>query len=307
MRYYDPRYDTTFKKVFSHPELLISFLNALLPLKDDELIESIEYLSPELVPKTPEGKFSIVDVCCKDRKGRQFIVEMQMVWSEEFKSRVLFNASKAYVQQLGKGEKYHLLKPVYSLNIVNEVFEPELPENEYYHFYQLVHERHTDRVIEGLHIVFIELPKFDPKDWKVEKMKRLWLRFLTEINADTKVAPAELVEDPLVGKAVSLMEESAMTDEDRYLYEKSLDNVRVELAIVGDATKKGFEMGYEEGMEKGKMEGIEEGIEKGIEKGKEEGEAQANRENARKMKALGLTTDVIAQVTGLTPEAILAL
>lgn len=280
MRYYDPRYDTTFNKVFSHPDLLISFLNALLPLNDDEQIESVEYLSPELVPKIPEGKFSIVDVCCKDKKERQFIVEMQMVWSEEFKSRVLFNASKAYVQQLGKGEKYRLLKPVYSLNIVNEIFEPELPEDEYYHFYQLVHERHTDKIIDGLHIVFIELPKFKPCNWTEKRMKVLWLRFLTEINADTKDAPAELVEDPLVGKAVSLMEESAMSDEDRYLYEKSLDNVRVEQAIVGDATKKGFDMGFEEGR------------------------AETNLENARKMKSFGIDDSIIAQVTKLTLEEI---
>ncbi len=91
MRYYDPRYDITFKEVFSHPELLISFLNALLPLKDDEQVEGIEYLSPEMLPETPTNKFSVVDVCCKDRKNRQFIVEMQMVWSEELKSRVLLN------------------------------------------------------------------------------------------------------------------------------------------------------------------------------------------------------------------------
>ena len=79
MRYYDPRYDITFKKVFNNPDLLISFLNALLPLKDDEQVESIEYLSPEMLPEIPDGKFSIVDVCCKDKEGRQFIVEMQMV------------------------------------------------------------------------------------------------------------------------------------------------------------------------------------------------------------------------------------
>ena len=64
----------------------------------------------------------------------------------------------------------------------------------------------------------------------------LWLLFLTEINADTETAPAELVEDPLVGKAVALVEESAMTKEELYLYEKSLDNVRVEKAIVGDTS-----------------------------------------------------------------------
>lgn len=272
VKYYDPRYDTTFKKVFMHPELLISFLNALLPLKDDELIENIEYLSPEMVPKTPDGKFSIVDVCCKDKQGRQFIVEMQMVWSEEFRSRVLFNASKAYVQQLGKGEEYHLLKPVYSLNIVNGVFEPDLPADEFYHFYQLVHEKHTDKVIEGLHIVFIELPKFKPRNYGEKKMMVLWLRFLTEINADTETAPAELVEDPLVGKAVALVEESAMSKEDLYLYEKSLDNVRVEKAIVGDATRKGVKIG--------------------------------KLDAAQKMKADGLSVELISKYTSLTPEEI---
>jgi hypothetical protein len=33
-------------------------------------------------------------------KKRQFIVEMQMLWTDSFMNRVLFNASKAYVKQL---------------------------------------------------------------------------------------------------------------------------------------------------------------------------------------------------------------
>ena len=43
-----------------------------------------------------------------------------------FRQRVLFNASKAYVRQIDTGQEYELLQPVYSLNLVNEVFEPEL-------------------------------------------------------------------------------------------------------------------------------------------------------------------------------------
>ena len=272
MRYYDPRYDITFKKVFTHPELLISFLNALLPLKDDEQVESIEYLSPEMLPNTPDGKFSIVDVCCKDKEGRQFIVEMQMVWSEEFKTRVLFNASKAYVNQLEKGEDYRLLRPVYSLNLVNGIFEKELPEDEFYHFYQLVHERHTEKVIEGLHLVFVELPKFTPRNWGEKKMMVLWLRFMTEINEKTTEVPAELIENPYIGKAVSLMAETAMTDEERYVYEKNLDSISIEKTLVNAAIRKG--------------------------------EAKKNLENACKMKELGATVDFIMQVTGLTKEQI---
>ena len=274
MRYYDPRYDVTFKKVFTHPELLISFLNALLPLKDDELVESIEYLSPEMLPQTPTGKFSVVDVCCKDKKGRQFIVEMQMVWSEEFKNRVLLNASKAYVRQLEKGERYDLLRPVYSLNLVNGIFEKDLPEDEFYHFYQLVHERHTEKVIKGLHIVFVELPKFTPRNWGEKKMMVLWLRFLNEINEQTKEVPAELIGNPYIEKAVSLMAETAMTDEERYVYEKNQEAISSEKSALGEAEKKGEAIG----------------------------ETKKSIEIARKMKSDGMPTDLIAKYTQLTQE-----
>ena len=63
MKYCDPRYDVTFKKVFAqHKELMLSFLNALLPLEGDELIANLEYVSPELLPIKQDLKYSIVDV-----------------------------------------------------------------------------------------------------------------------------------------------------------------------------------------------------------------------------------------------------
>ena len=161
-RYLDPKADLTFKKVFGeHPDLVISLLNALLPFKTkEEEIQCVEYLTPEMVPDNPLRKFSIVDVRCKDQRGRQFIVEMQMVWSPEFMQRVMFNSAKAYVRQLDKKEDYSLLEPVYSLNLVNDVFLKDVPE--YYHYYRMVHEKHTEKVIDGLHLVFVELPKFTP-------------------------------------------------------------------------------------------------------------------------------------------------
>ena len=86
----DPKADLTFKRVFGeHPDLVRSFLNALLPLEAGEEIERVEYLPAELVPENPLRKNSIVDVRCRDNRGRQFIVEMQMAWSPEFRQRVL--------------------------------------------------------------------------------------------------------------------------------------------------------------------------------------------------------------------------
>lgn len=291
MKYCDPRYDVTFKKVFgNHPDLMLSFLNALLPLKGDQVIEQLEYLSPEMIPEIPDAKFSVVDVQCKDKTGRKFLVEMQMVWSEEFKSRVLFNASKAYVSQLQIGNGYKLLEPVYSLNIVNDIFESDLPRDEYYHYYRLVHEKHTDKVIDGLHIAFIELPKFRPHNTKEKKMLDLWLRFLTEINEKTKKVPVELLEDPLVSQAVMLMERAGMTEGERYAYEKNLDNVRIEQAVMRESKEKGL------------AEGRAEGRAEGLAEGRAEGEAKVKRETAQRMLSEGISKEAILQMTGWTEE-----
>ena len=57
--YLNPKADLTFKRVFGeHKHLMISFLNALLPLSDKERITDVEYLTPELVPDTPVRKNS---------------------------------------------------------------------------------------------------------------------------------------------------------------------------------------------------------------------------------------------------------
>ena len=190
MKYLDPKADLTFKKIFgNHPARLISLLNALLPLSEEEQIQEIKYLPTELVPQLEGGKNTIVDVLCTDVRDRKFCVEMQMEWSEAFQQRVLFNASKLYVSQAKKGGKYSELQPVYSLNLVNDIFAHDTPD--FIHNYRIVHDKDSNKVIEGLHFTFIELPKFTPHTIADKRMMVLWLRFLTEINSTTKEVPAD--------------------------------------------------------------------------------------------------------------------
>lgn len=295
MRYLDPKADLTFKRVFGeHPDLVISFLNALLPLGDNERIESIEYLPSEMVPDNPMKKNSIVDVRCKDQRGRQFIVEMQMIWSSEFEQRVLFNASKAYVRQLGDGEDYSLLQPVFSLNLVNMIFEPNMEE--YYHDYRLVHEQHSDKVIEGLRLVFIELPKYRPSRNYEKRMMDLWLRFLTEINEKTREVPEELMNDTAIGKAISIVEESSYTDAQMAGYDKFWDIVRTERSMIETAKREGLTQGREEG----ERIGIKKGEEIGIKKGEEIGIKKGLLSVAATMRQKGKTDTEIKALTGLT-------
>lgn len=307
MRYLNPKADLTFKKVFGeHPDLVISLLNALLPLEENEEVTEIEYLPAELVPENPLRKNSIVDVRCKDKKGRQYIVEMQMVWSPEFQQRVMFNASKAYVRQVDAGEEYELLQPVYSLNLVNDVFEPELTG--FYHYYRMVHVEHSEKVIDGLHLIFVELPKFNPKNYAEKKMQVLWLRYLTEINDKTKEISADLLENPEIKKAISVLEKSAFTDAQLLGYEKFWDAISVEKTLYNSAWRKGIREGMAKGMAKGMAEGITEGKAKGIAEGKAqgiaEGKAEMQYQIAANLKKAGIPIDIIAQNTDLTEEEI---
>ena len=282
-KYLDPRADLTFKKIFGeHKHLVISLLNALLPLKDDERVESIEYWPADQIPERTEAeKYSIVEVCCKDNKQREFIVEMQMTWTESFKKCVLLNASKAYVAQTNKGMKYKTLQPVYALNFVNASFMKDV--DDYYHYYHLVHDKYTDKVIDGLHLIFVELPKFKPQTISERKMQVLWLRFLTEINDRTQEVPAELLENAEVSEALEILERAAFTDAEMRAYDKFWDSISSWRTLEGDWEDK-------------------------LAEAKAEAEAKLKQDKldtARKLKAMNvMTTAQIADATGLTAEEI---
>ena len=268
-RYLDPKADLTFKKIFGeHPDLVISLLNALLPLPKGKEIEWVEYLPPEMVPENPLRKNSIVDVRCHDKLGRQFIVEMQMVWSKEFQYRVLFNASKAYV----------------------------------------------------LHLVFVELPKFTPHTFSEKKMQVLWLRFMTEIDEKTEMVSPDLLANPLVEKAISIVRESAFTRAQLEAYDRFWDAIRVEKAFINEGIrrgmekgikqgmeqgiKQGMEQGIKQGMEQGIKQGVEQGIKQGVEQGRAEGERQKALAIARNLRLSGMSLSDIARMTGLSEAEI---
>ena len=294
-KYLDPKADLTFKKIFGeHPDLVMSLLNALLPLEKGKEITDIHYLSPERVPHTEEGKDSIVDVYCETNDKRQFIVEMQMYWSTNFMQRVLFNSSKVYVSQLKGGEGFEDLQPVYSLNLIDDIFKPTMEE--YYHYYHLVHDKYTHKVIDGFHLVFVELKKFKPKTMaekggvretneclvEGDQMQVLWLRFLTEINAYTEEVPQELLDNPEISKAIRLVEESAYTRAQLLGYDMFWDRVRRDKTIANELRETKEKLLQSENKLK-----------------------QKDIDTARKLKSMNvMTIEQIAETTGLTTEQI---
>jgi predicted transposase/invertase (TIGR01784 family) len=286
-RYLDPKNDLPFKRIFGeHPQLLKSFLNALMPFTKDQYIVSLEYLPAEQVPPNPVKKDSIVDVKCKDNYGRQFIVEMQMYWTTSFKNRFLFNNAKSYVKQLNVNDGYNSLRPVYALGIINDIFDKK--KNRYYHRYLLEDPEDQEDLLEGMEFVMIELPKFKPESLTEKKMAVLWLRFLKEIEGEKYIEPApELMENEYIRQAIDICEEGAFTEVELAAYDRYWDVIRREKSIRSTDKKEGEEIG------------LKKGLEEGIEKTKENIVLNCFKNNA--------TLEFISSITTLTQEEIIAM
>ena len=299
-RYLDPKADLTFKRVFGeHPDLVISLLNALLPFQTkEEEIQSVEYLTPFHAPDNLFFNENVVNVKCTNNNGSHFFVQIQTFWAPSFSLHVKPNSSKAYISKLGKRIGMNYQEPVFSLNLVREIVDADV--DNYYHFYDIVQDDLTERIIDNFHLVFVELPKFTPHTMGEKRMQVLWLRYLTEIDGYMETVPQELLDIPEINKAMEVVEESAYTPEQLLGYDKFWDIIRTENTLYNSGVRQGLEKGMERGREEGRLEGRKEGMELGVLKGRKEG----LKKTARNLKSMGLGIADIQKATGLSEEEI---
>ena len=250
-RYLDPKSDLVFKKIFGqHPNLLKDFLNAILPLPYDCVIENVTYLQPENIPDLPNFKNSIVDVRCKDNHERYFIVEMQLQWTSDFMKRMLFNTATTYARQLKKGDDYELLSPVYGVAVLDAIFSQD---QEWFHHYQMTNIHDGSKSLEDIQLVLIELPNFKPTSITAKKVTVLWLRFLKEINEKTVTVDPSLLEVDSIKEALSLLEISSYSEAELLAYDKHWDAVSSERTLLSGRYKEGKTEGRAEGRAEGEM------------------------------------------------------
>lgn len=203
----DPKTDFVFKRIFgSEPNkpLLIELLNALLELDDEHRIVDLAYLAPEQRIPVAELKLSIVDVKCRDAKGRHYVVEMQVLNVEGFEKRVVYavlncprmtrDFSKAYVMQIHSGEQYLELCDVVGVTICDFELWPDPPESGGPPVPMLSHwrmqEQHSGVAgLDQVQYVFLELPKYAAGE-APESVVDLWAYFFREAENLELVPPA---------------------------------------------------------------------------------------------------------------------
>jgi predicted transposase/invertase (TIGR01784 family) len=163
MQFVDVTNDVAFRKIFGQQEkkeVLISFLNAIIILPNNAIINDIAILNPYQLPLLAEGKTTILDIKAKDSLGNTFIVEMQVAQNKAFHKRVLYYTSQSYSQQIKEGDDYSKLFPVYFVGILNF---PIGNNNNYLSTHKILNVETNEHVFMDVSFHIIELIKFNKK------------------------------------------------------------------------------------------------------------------------------------------------
>jgi predicted transposase/invertase (TIGR01784 family) len=261
MNFADPKNDLAFKKIFGdekHKNILISFLNAILGFKDLYQIVDVSLANSYQIPKIPELKETILDIKATNKNGDTFIVEMQKKDLGDFTKRSLYYTSKAYVQQLPKGNDYTKLKKVYFIGILNfNIFG----NTNYISRHLIVNQETGTQDLKDFEFSFIELPKFDKKLENLSSILDKWLYFIKHAQ-DLTVVPEQYKSIQDFTEAFDIATQTAWNTKELEVYEYISLKEFDELNALQTAERKGMDKGIKKGMEKGMEKGIKKGIEK---------------------------------------------
>lgn len=205
MQFANPQNDIAFKKIFGsekHKNILIGFLNTVLDLQNDNIIESIEYLNTFQLPDVIWHKYSLLDIQATDQAGRRFIVEMQVENAPYIEKRFLYYAARVYTSQIKRGDSYKKLQPTIFIAILNFVLIPESEDDTakrkapYLSQHIILDIETKKNVIKDLAFYFIELPKFHKQADQLENLLDQWIYFL-KYASDLEVIPDHVTDAPL--------------------------------------------------------------------------------------------------------------
>ncbi|MFV0289670.1 MAG: Rpn family recombination-promoting nuclease/putative transposase, partial [Mangrovibacterium sp.] len=126
-KYVNPFTDFGFKKLFGtevNKDLLIDFLNELLREEQGGVVD-IQYLNPEQLGMAENERKAIFDLYCENEKGEKFIVELQKAKQNFFKERSVYYSAFPIADQAQKGDWDFNLNAVYTIGILDFVFDEE--------------------------------------------------------------------------------------------------------------------------------------------------------------------------------------
>ncbi|MDR0616830.1 MAG: Rpn family recombination-promoting nuclease/putative transposase [Synergistaceae bacterium] len=280
------RNDIVFKMTFGdarNTRILKAFLSAVLDLPEEEYSE-IEVIDPHLRVGAPDEKLGILDVHVKTKDGKQIDVEIQIARTPFIEERITAYTAKMLGSQLSIGGKYAELKKVISVVILAYDL---IKDSDHFHNKYMLYDAGTGslftNIIEIHTLEYQKIPAEADGADADEKTARLilWLKLIrAEREEDVKMLATK---SPEIEEAYEVLKKLSESEEVRLLYESREKAIWDEQARLYGARKEGKEEGRKEGREEGKLE------------------------MAKNLLSRGVSPDIIAESSGLTPDAVQSL
>jgi len=280
-KYINPLTDFGFKKLFgSEPNknLLIDFLNELLPERHQ--IEDLTYTKNEHLGESDLDRSAIFDIYCTGKSNEKFIVEVQKAKQNYFKDRSVYYASFPIQEQAKKTNWNFKLTPIYTIGILDFVFDEHKADLEFVHLVELKNQN-CEVFYDKLKFIYIELPKFTKTIEELETHFDKWLFILRHLAVLEH--PPQKLQQTIFLQLFEIAEVAKYSKEERAAYHQSkkryldINNVVDTAALEGE----------EKGRAAGKIEGL--------------------KIVARNLKSAGMPIQEIAKNTGLSESDIEAL
>jgi len=277
--------DYGFKRLFgSEPnkDCLIDFLNGLFDGKEAQIIK-LEYRNTEHLGGSELDRKAIFDLYCVTAEGTHFIVELQKAKQQFFKDRALFYSTFPIQEQAQKGDWNFKLSKIYTVAILDFVFEEDANTPEKYLYEVKLTEQETKTVFyDKLTFVYLEMPRFKKERHELKTKQDRWLYAIKNLSQLESI-PEELKSE-IFERFFQTAEIAKLKPQEKQNYEKSLKYYRDLNNVIDTAF----------------IEGKTAGLGEGRAEGEAKGQAETLRKVALNMKEQGFALDMIARTTGIS-------
>ena len=263
--------DFGFKRLFgSEPNkaCLINFLNSILQDKEAEIVD-LHYSNNEQLGNSELDRKAIFYLHCQTIEGTRIIVELQKAKQQFFKDRSLFYSTFPIQEQAKKGNWTFQLANVYTIAILDFVFEDDSDTpDKYLHEVKLTEQETKDVFYDKLTFLYLEMPRFNKNKSQLNSEQDKWLYAIKNLS-QLDIIPKELKSE-IFEQFFQAAEVAKLAPSERNSYEQSLKYYRDLNNVIDTA----FVEGKAEGLAEGKAEGLAEAIKKLMDKGMSKEEAE---------------------------------
>jgi predicted transposase/invertase (TIGR01784 family) len=226
-KYINPFTDYGFKRLFGeepNKDLLLDFLNELL--KDEQgKIANLTYLKNENLGTSEIDRKAIFDLYCENEKGEKFIVELQKTKQKFFKDRTVYYSTFPIREQAKKADWIYELKAVYTIAILDFVFDEDKGDTNKYRYDVKLTDIETKEIFyDKLTFIYLEMPKFNKNVDELETRFDKWLYVIRNLNRLDRIP--DKLRETIFEKLFEIAEISKFTPEQIRSYEDSLKYYR---------------------------------------------------------------------------------